>query len=150
MRLARAALAAALLAACSKDPAPAPSVQPASPPAAPPAAAAKAARAGAGGAAAPAPELTLAAFRGFTKRRSREVRQCYEAALANEPSLRGKVTLAFAILPGGGVSDVRVARSTFRSSAVPSCVASVVRAWRTPFRPDEPVDVEYPIDFGPR
>jgi outer membrane biosynthesis protein TonB len=89
-------------------------------------------------------------FGTFTRKRSPEVRRCYEAALAKDPSLGGKVTIAFAIQPGGGVSDVRVARTTFRSSAVPSCVAAVVRGWRTPFRPEEPVDVEYPIDFGHR
>jgi hypothetical protein len=43
-----------------------------------------------------------------------------------------------------------VAKSTFRTREVPSCLAGVVRGWRTPFRPGEPVDVEYPLDFGPR
>jgi TonB family protein len=145
-----AAVAALLLAACAKEGAPPP--PPAAPaPAAPPTTAAPAARAPAPRRdLAPAPELTLASFRAFTKKKSPEVRRCYEAALANEPSLHGKVTLAFSILPGGGVSEVRVARSTFRSPAVPSCVATVVRSWRTPFRPEEPVDVEYPLDFGPR
>jgi TonB family protein len=145
LRLPAAALAV-LLAACGKDPAPPPppaAPGPAPAPAAPPRAAARHDEG-------PAPELTLASFRKFTKGRSKEVRRCYEAALANDPSLRGKVTLAFAILPSGGVSEVRVARSTFRSTAVPTCVASVVRAWKTPFRPEEAVDVEYPIDFGHR
>jgi hypothetical protein len=150
-----AAAAALLLVACAKEGAPTAPSAPA-PTAAPPAApsatpAAPTARAAAlRRDLAPAPELTLASFRAFTKKKSPEVRRCYEAALANEPSLRGKVTLAFSILPGGAVSQVRVARSTFRGSAVPSCLASVVRSWRTPFRPEEPVDVEYPLDFGPR
>jgi TonB family protein len=141
-----AAAAALLLAACAKDPAPAPPA-----PAAPATSATPAARAPAPRRdLAPAPELTLASFRAFTKKRNPEVRRCYEAALANEPSLRGKVTLAFAILPGGGVSEVRVVKSSFRAHAVPSCVAAVVRSWKTPFRPEEPVDVEYPLDFGTR
>lgn len=143
------ALAALLLAACERPPPPA-----APAPAAPAPAAAPERRPARPGAApreeGPPPELTLATFRSFTKRRGKEVRRCYEAALQNEPSLRGKVTLTFTIEPGGGVSGVRVARSTFRSDAVPSCVATVVRGWRTPFRPEEPVDVEYPLDFGPR
>lgn len=149
MKLAPFAVAGLLLAACSRDPAPAPPAS-APPPAPAPAPSAPAPRTPASRASAPAPELTLAAFKSFTKKRNAEVRRCYEAALANDASLRGKVTLAFAILPGGGVSEVRVARSTFRSPSVPSCVASVVRAWKTPFRPDEPVDVEYPLVFGPR
>jgi hypothetical protein len=150
---ARAAVALALLAACSREPA-APAAAPAPPPAAaapqPAAPAARPPVRAAAPAGAPAPELTLAAFKGFTKKRSAEVRRCYEAALANDQSLRGKLTLTFAILPGGGVSDVRVARSTFRSGAVPTCIASVVRAWKTPFRPAEPVEVEYPLDLRPR
>lgn len=154
-------LALALAAACSKDPAAAGSApSTASPGSAPAAAAAQPAttaarpqpaRTAAVHPAPPAPELTLASFKGFTRRRSADVRRCYEAALAGDASLRGKLTLSFAILPGGGVSDVRVVRSTLpRSSAVPSCVASVVRGWKTPFRPAEPVEVEYPIDLRPR
>lgn len=38
---------------------------------------------------------------------SAEVRRCYEAALASDETLRGKLTVTFAILPGGGVSDAR-------------------------------------------
>jgi TonB family protein len=142
-----AALATAVLLACSKDPA---APDRTAPPAPPPAPAPQVQRPRAPRAAAPAPELTLSAFKSYTKKRSAEVRQCYESALANDQTLRGKVTLAFAILPGGGVSEVRVARSTFGSPTVPSCVAAVVRAWRTPFRPPEPVDVEYPLVFKPR
>lgn len=149
MKVARAAAAALLLAACSKDPAvPASSPGPAS---APPAGASPAPR-GARPARpeAPAPELTLASFKSFTRKRSGEVRRCYEAALANDQTLRGKITVAFAILPSGAVSEVRVARSTFRSRDVPSCIVSVVRGWKTPFRPDEAVEVEYPLDLRPR
>jgi hypothetical protein len=146
------ALAASLLAACGRGaPPPETNAAPASATAPAPAAAkVPAAGRGAHVAEGPAPELTLATFRKFTKKRGAEVRRCYEAALQNDPSLRGKLTLTFAVVPGGGVSEVRVAKSTFRSSAVPSCVVTVVRGWRTPFRPEEPVDVEYPIDFGPR
>lgn len=98
----------------------------------------------------PAPELTAASFRSFTRTRSGEVRRCYEAALAKDQALRGKVTLRFAILPSGAVSEVRVARSTLRSRPVSTCLVAVVRGWKTPFRPPEPVDVEYPIDLRPR
>jgi TonB family protein len=143
-----AAALALLLTACGRDPAPAPAAAPPAPTPAPALAPDPHPRAATRRDEGPAPELTLASFRKFTKARSKEVRRCYEAALANDASLRGKVTVAFAILPGGGVSEVRVARSTFRTPAVPTCVASVVRAWKTPFRPEEPVDVEYPIDFG--
>jgi hypothetical protein len=58
--------------------------------------------------------------------------------------------LRFTILESGALSDVAAARSTFRRADVPACVAGVVRGWRTPFRPAEPVEVEYPLRFSPR
>lgn len=154
VKLAPAAAAALLLAACSREPAApaAPAAAQSAAPAPPAAPGRKTAQAPARGARpeAPAPELTLAAFKSFTKKRSAEVRRCYEAALANDQNLRGKVTLAFAIEPSGGLSEVRVARSTFRTRDVPACIVAVVRGWRTPFRPSEAVEVEYPLDLRPR
>jgi outer membrane biosynthesis protein TonB len=155
VKLASAAVAALLLAACSREPAaPAPAAPPATPPPAPAAAPGAPARTPAPPRAArpeaPAPELTLASFKSFTKKRSAEVRRCYEAALANDQNLRGKVTLAFAIQPSGSLSEVRVARSTFRTRDVPACIVTVVRGWKTPFRPSEAVEVEYPLDLRPR
>ncbi len=79
-----------------------------------------------------------------------EVKRCYEAALAQEPTVRGKFTLRFTIVESGAIREVAVAGSTFRRREVPDCVAAVVRRWRTPFRPDEPVAVEYPFRFSPR
>ena len=148
VKLICAACAALVLSSCSREPAPAPAAPQAAPRAAPvpaPASAPKTRRGEAG----PAPELTGPAFKKFAKGRSAEVRRCYEAALANDQTLRGKVTIQFAILPSGAVSDVSVARSSFRKDAVPACIATIVRGWRTPFRPDEAVTVEYPISFAP-
>src|SRR6266542_3839447 len=142
--------AALLLCSCSREPVER-AASTAAPPAAPAAllpvapAAAKASRRDAG----PAPELTGPAFKRFAKGKSAEVRRCYEAALGNDPTLGGKVTIQFAILPSGAVSGVSVARSSFRRDAVPTCVAAVVRGWRTPFRPEEAVTVEYPLSFAP-
>ncbi|HET8542048.1 MAG TPA: AgmX/PglI C-terminal domain-containing protein [Anaeromyxobacter sp.] len=79
-----------------------------------------------------------------------EVKRCYEAELQRHPQARGKLTLRFTIVESGALSGVSVARSTFERRDVPSCVAEVVRRWRTPFRPAEPVEVEYPFSFSPR
>jgi TonB family protein len=148
VKLIAAACAALVLSSCSREPAPASPSSPvlqAAPVPAPAAAAPKTGRREAG----PAPELTGPAFKKFAKGRSAEVRRCYEAALANDQTLRGKVTIQFAILPSGAVSDVSVARSSFRKDAVPACIATIVRGWRTPFRPEEAVTIEYPISFAP-
>ncbi len=142
--------AALLLCSCSREQVER-AASTAAPPAAPAAllpvapAAAKAARRDAG----PAPELTAPAFKRFAKGKTAEVRRCYEAALANEPTLTGKLIVQFAILPSGAVSDVSFARSSFRRDAVPTCIVSVVRGWRTPFRPEEAVTVQYPLSFAP-
>jgi TonB family protein len=85
----------------------------------------------------------------YVRRQMPEVKRCYEAGLQRDDAASGKLTLRFTIAPGGEVRDVRVAASTFRRREVPACVAEVVRRWRTPFRPAEPVDVEYPFRFAP-
>lgn len=79
-----------------------------------------------------------------------EVKRCYEAELQRHPESSGKLTLRFTIDESGALRHVAVARTTFRRRDVPSCVAEVVRRWRTPFRPAEPVEVEYPFSFSPR
>ncbi len=79
-----------------------------------------------------------------------EVRRCYESALSQDERARGKMTLRFTIGQGGGVEGVAVTRSTFARRDVPNCIAAVARTWRTPFRPAEPVEIEYPFSFSPR
>jgi hypothetical protein len=83
------------------------------------------------------------------ERRFAEVKRCYATVLESEPTTRGKFTLRFVIAPGGELREVSVASSTFRRRDVPDCVAATVRRWRTPFRPQEPVAIEYPFRFTP-
>ncbi len=79
-----------------------------------------------------------------------EVKRCYEAELQRHPESSGKLTLRFTIVESGELRSVKVARTTFRRPDVPGCVAEVVRRWRTPFHPNDPVEVEYPFSFSPR
>jgi hypothetical protein len=79
-----------------------------------------------------------------------EVKRCYEAELQKHPDARGKLTLRFTIVESGALRYVTVAKTTFQRRDVPSCVVAVVRRWKTPFHPDEPVEVEYPFSFSPR
>jgi outer membrane biosynthesis protein TonB len=147
------AIAAVVACACSPE-APAPRTATPAPALATPAAAASpppsaAPRAAPQAPARPPPELTAAAFRRFADGRRREVRRCYDAVLQRDPTLHGKLKLAFSILPSGAIEDVEVTSSSFRTRAVPTCVAAVVRTWKTPFRPEEPVGIEYPFSFAP-
>lgn len=151
--LARAAAAALLLAACSREPPPAPAAPGAATPASPPSPAGKPA--------ASEPdwgEPEAGEVKALFRARAAEVKRCYESALAQEPTVSGRFTLRFTIAESGALRDVSVVGSTFGRSAacpescrrVPECVAEGVRRWRTPFRPAEPVTVEYPFRFAPR
>ncbi len=84
------------------------------------------------------------------RQRAADVRHCYEAALAGNPAVRGRMTLRFTIAEGGAIRDVAATRSTFARRDVPACIEGVVRQWSTPFRPAEPVEIEYPFSFSPR
>jgi TonB family protein len=92
----------------------------------------------------------MAKVRRLFEARHAEVKRCYEAELQQHADARGKLTLRFTIAESGAIRDVAVARSTFRRPDVPSCVEQVVRRWKTPFHPGEPVEVEYPFSFTPR
>jgi len=148
MRTAR--LALLLLAACGREPAPPPAA--AAPPASaaapgPPTQPVAQERSGAGP---DGGEPDMPGVERLFRSRFAEVKRCYEAALQRDAELRGKLTLAFTIVESGAIGRVSVARSTFRRRDVPACVAEVVRRWQTPFRPAEPVEVEYPFSFSPR
>jgi hypothetical protein len=136
-----------VLAACTREPPPAPAAAPPAPPAvpalAPPPAPARAAEPSWG-------EPDGAKVKRLFQTRFAEVKRCYEAELQTHPDARGKLTLRFTIAEDGALHHVAVARSTFARDDVPKCVASVVRRWATPFRPGDPVEVEYPLSFTPR
>jgi outer membrane biosynthesis protein TonB len=95
-------------------------------------------------------EPDAAKLKKLFEKRFAEVKRCYEAELQRHPDARGKITLRFRVVESGALRDVEVAKSTFARKDVPACVAEVVGRWTTPFRPDEPVEVEYPLSFTPR
>lgn len=142
------ALAAALLlAACSRDaPPPAP---PPAPPATAPATTPEARPARRSSAEPDWGEPDMPKLQKLFLARRAAIRTCYESALQREATTSGRFTLRFTIVPGGAVEDVSFEKSTFRRRDVPRCVTDVVRGWRTPFRPAEPVSVEYPLRFTP-
>ncbi len=102
---------------------------------------------------APAPdwgEPDMPKVRKLFEGRFAEVKRCYEAELQKHPDSRGKLTLRFTIVESGALRYVKVARTTFERPDVPGCVVQVVRRWKTPFHPNDPVEVEYPFSFSPR
>ncbi|WPB81811.1 AgmX/PglI C-terminal domain-containing protein [Archangium violaceum] len=79
-----------------------------------------------------------------------EIKYCYETELNKNPSLAGKVAVAFTIDPAGGVSEANVTETTLNSSSAENCMLSRIRRWKFP----EPkgggvVAVMYPWLFSP-
>ena len=79
-----------------------------------------------------------------------EVRKCYEAELAKDPSLEVKLAISFVIDPTGAVREVKL---DHRDAALPSfeqCLTAAFRRWRFP-KPEGGgvVTVSYPFHFQP-
>ncbi|MFL5345546.1 MAG: TonB family protein [Hyalangium sp.] len=79
-----------------------------------------------------------------------EIKYCYESELNKNPSLAGKVAVAFTIDPAGAVSDASVTETTLNNSTAENCMLSRIRRWKFP----EPkgggvVAVTYPWLFSP-
>ncbi|MCP3060089.1 TonB family protein [Myxococcus sp. K38C18041901] len=84
------------------------------------------------------------------RRHQNEIKYCYESELNKDPSLAGKVAVAFTIDPAGMVSDATVSESTLGNSRAEQCMISRIRRWKFP----EPkgggvVAVTYPWMFSP-
>jgi len=84
------------------------------------------------------------------KRHQHEIKYCYETELNKNPSLAGKVAVAFTIDPAGAVADASVTETTLNNSTAENCMLARIRRWKFP----EPkgggvVSVTYPWLFSP-
>jgi TonB family protein len=95
------------------------------------------------------PEPDAGGLRALVRKRSGPLRDCYQRALKRDPSAGGKATLRFTIGVCGQLSDVAVASRSGRVDEAAACAVRSMRGWSTPFRPSEPVTVEYPVAFSP-
>lgn len=82
------------------------------------------------------------------KRHQNEIKFCYEQELQKNPSLAGKVAVAWVIDPTGGVSEANVSESSIGNANVESCIVQRIRRWKFP----EPagggiVNVTFPWQF---
>ena len=94
-------------------------------------------------------ELDQGKLAAFVRARMGLIKACYENALKRNPGLAGRIAIRFTILETGALADVVAAQSSLASGEVAACIATTMRAWRTPFRPSGPVTVEYPFVFQP-
>jgi hypothetical protein len=80
-----------------------------------------------------------------------EIRRCYDAGLAKNPSLRGTIELEYVINEGGAVASVEdLTGDDFADRKVSRCVARSMRQWQFDVRPNNgSVTVRQPIELSP-
>ena len=80
------------------------------------------------------------------KRNMGQVRFCYEQALQGEPSLAGRVAVAFTIGGNGQVRIAGVDSTTLNSKMVEDCILMRLKSWKFPL-PEGGVDVKVSYPF---
>lgn len=81
------------------------------------------------------------------RRHRNDVYSCYEAALRSNPSLEGRLTLAFQIAPDGAVRAARVASTEGNVSSIGSCVVDRLEGWTFPTSEGATGVTAYPFVF---
>ena len=76
------------------------------------------------------------------------LRACYEGEVQRNPSLKGGVTMAWNIEPGGTVTSASVGASSLNNARVEGCVQRQVKTWKFPAA-STPTKVDaFPFKFG--
>ena len=75
------------------------------------------------------------------------LRACYESEAQRNPNLRGGLTVAWQIDPGGTVPSASVGSTSLDNARVEGCVVRQVRSWKFPTN-DSATSVTYPFKFG--
>jgi TonB family protein len=84
------------------------------------------------------------------RRHESEIKFCYEQELQKQPSLSGKVSVAWTIDSAGAVPEANVSESSIGSPAVEKCMTDRIRRWKFPEpRGGGTVDVTFPWNFKP-
>ena len=85
------------------------------------------------------------------KNHQRDIQKCYERELIKNPSLAGKVMVAFTVSPTGDVVSARAQGGTLDSPKVSECIVGKVGTWIFPEPSDgEEVQISYPFVFAPQ
>jgi hypothetical protein len=82
--------------------------------------------------------------------RAAQARRCYNSALSNDSSLRGRVTVAVRIGPSGNVCSASVASNDMGSPSVANCAANIFRQASYPAPRGGCVDATVPMSFIPQ
>lgn len=76
------------------------------------------------------------------------IRACFEKEAQRDPSLKGRVTLKWAVDPDGAVPAASVLASTLGNPAVESCMVRQVRSWKFPSAQSATAVSAYPFVFA--
>lgn len=95
----------------------------------------------------PVSSIDRAHIRAVVRAHVPEVRACYEAGLARDPSLAGKLVLSFTIGTTGRVIASSIASSELADAAVGECIAAAALRWE--FYPGALAEIRYPFVFRP-
>ena len=87
---------------------------------------------------------------GALAQRVRQSHRCYDNALAQDPTLTGKITVAVRVGSNGQACSASIASNDMGSSQVASCVTGYFRGVNFPAPKGGCVDVNIPINFVPR
>jgi hypothetical protein len=83
--------------------------------------------------------------------RAGQARRCYNQALSTDSSLRGHVTIAVRVGPGGNVCSANVATNDMGSPSVANCAANIFRmGGALPSPSGGCVDANIPLSFVPQ
>jgi len=83
------------------------------------------------------------------QQRANMARRCYNAALAQDSSLKGHVSIAVRVAPGGSVCSAAVAANDTGNSSVAQCAANAFRTGSYPSPAGGCVDATIPLSFVP-
>lgn len=93
----------------------------------------------------PPPELGQA-----LQARAIQARRCYNQALTQDSSLRGHVTIAVRVGPGGNACSASVSTNDMGAPGVANCAANIFRASSYPLPRGGCVDAVVPLSFVPQ
>lgn len=93
--------------------------------------------------------VEAAVIKAVMTRNASGFKHCYEKALAQDPTLEGKVTLTFTIDASGKVSEAGVGTSTLGDAEVEKCMVNRLKKMRFPEPEAGSLKVSYPIVFRP-
>jgi len=81
---------------------------------------------------------------------AKRAHRCYDNALAQDPTLRGKVSIAVRVGSNGQVCSASVASNDMGNASVANCVAGYFRGQTLPAPKGGCIDANVPINFVPR